>query len=269
MRGVLSLSSRTRACYFVGPAIVFTLFGPPALSRQASTGSAAGAYYLYGLVCGECDAARSKSAAIELQSTSYALSYLANPIHRQELPRGEALSLVRRAQRAGRHGRQVYLSAFAAGYKQGWRQTAQHMKQVSESAPGSANSPRMGDPDDRSLVNLQRLGIAVWLYLVDHNNTFPRMANPTVTDKYFQQYVVDPRIFYEPGTQDAYQPNLALENKHMTSYTNWGKVVVFYEPNPAADGSRCVLFIDGSVARVSAAEWQKVKKDSGVVDNLE
>ena len=258
------------ACLFATVAILFTLFiGAPALGRtEAAAGHAAGSYYLYGLVCGECDAAHSRSASPHLQSESYAMWYLANPSHRQQMPRGEALSLVHKAKKANRRDRHVYLNAFTAGYKQGWRQTNQHEKVAGQSTPleSTLYQPR-GNPNDPSLANLRTLGLAVRLYLTDHNNTFPRMVNPSVTDKYFQRYLVDDNAFYEPGTDDPYLPNLALENKRITGYTQWGKVVAFYEPIAAAGGSRCVLFVDGTVARVPATQWAKLKKDSGIVDN--
>lgn len=270
MGGIRSLIGRTRLCGIAAAAAaLLTLLCPPPIARAAFTAqSGSNAYYLYGLVCGECDAAHAKTAAADLRSESYAMSYIQALSHRQEMPRGEALSLVRKAQKAGRRVRRAYLAAFTAGYNRGWRQTAQHEKTAGQSVPLEATLYQpMGNPNDPSLMNLRTLGLAMRLYLTDHNDTFPRMVNPAITDRYFQGYLVDDNAFFEPGTNDPYLPNLALENKHLTGYTQWGKIVAFYEPRPAADGSRCVLFIDGTVARVPTAQWIKIKKDSGIVDN--
>jgi hypothetical protein len=268
MGGIQGLLCRALVYSVAFAAVVCSAFAAPALARtRAAAVNSTASYYLYGLVCGECDAAHAKSAVANLRSASYAMSYIKDPAHRQQMPRGEALSLDRKAQRASRHVRYAYLNAFIAGYKRGWQQTAQHEKTAGKSAPLEATLYQpMGNPHDPSLANMRTLGLAVRLYLSDHNNTFPRMVNPQITDKYLQTYLVDDNAFYEPGTDSPYQPNIALENKHIIGYTNWGKIVAFYEPIPAADGSRCVLFVDGTVARVPAAQWAKLKEDSGVVD---
>jgi prepilin-type processing-associated H-X9-DG protein len=41
-------------------------------------------------------------------------------------------------------------------------------------------------------------------------------------------------------------------------------MVVFYEPNPAADGTRGVVYLDGHVSRVKAEDWARVKKQSKI-----
>ena len=37
-----------------------------------------------------------------------------------------------------------------------------------------------------------------------------------------------------------------------------------YEPNAAPDGTRGVLFLDGHVARLLEAEWERLCRASGV-----
>lgn len=268
MGGIRHSSGRTLAFATAAAAFLVSLsISPASAGSHAGRESGAGAYYLYGVVCGECDAAHEKNAAVEMGSAPYAMSYLKNPAHRQEMPRGEALSLVRKAERAGRHERETYLNAFATGYKRGWQQTAHHEKTAGQSVPLPTTIYQpVGNPNDPSLANLRTLGLAVRLYLTDHNNTFPRMVNPAITDRYLQKYLLDDNAFYEPGTDAPYLPNLELENKHITGYTQWGKMVAFYEPLPAPNGSRCVLFVDGTVARVPAPQWLKLKKDSGIED---
>ncbi|HEX5324519.1 MAG TPA: hypothetical protein VFW40_12080 [Capsulimonadaceae bacterium] len=249
----------------------YALSGEKTAHLAAKTSPASADFYHYGFVCGQNDAEKGDDATGSLSVTASAEAYIAQPAHRQELPRGQALALSQLAKKASPAKRGAYLKAFLAGYHEAWKQMSAPVGGANTSPAGSRPSRRVveemtDNPNDPSLQNLRTLGSAVRLYLSDHNNTFPRMVSPTVADKYFQHYLLDNSAFYEPGTGDPYQPNLALENRHFNGYLKANKTVVYFEADPASDGSRCVLFMDGTAARVPASLWPAVKEDSQIPD---
>jgi prepilin-type processing-associated H-X9-DG protein len=41
-------------------------------------------------------------------------------------------------------------------------------------------------------------------------------------------------------------------------------MVAFFEPAPAADGRRAVLYLDGHVTRVSETDWPRIRQASRI-----
>ena len=220
-------------------------------------------FHHYGYVCGQKDAHKGQNFSGSLTATHVELQYMNEVGHRQELPKGQALALVHLVEKANAVQRQVDLKAFLDGYMVGWEKIAMSLARPARAASKTYGAYGTNDP---ALQNLRVLGEAVRLYLSDHNMTFPRMIGPGAADKYFRTYLLDDRAFYDPRTKEPYQPNFALENVQMGTYQKPGKTVVYYEVNPEPDGSRAVLFLDGSVAHIPASQWPALKEDSGISD---
>jgi prepilin-type processing-associated H-X9-DG protein len=79
-----------------------------------------------------------------------------------------------------------------------------------------------------------------------------------------QPYVRTLEIFVHPVTRKIYRPNLSLSRKSLASIEEPATMVAFYEPAPASDGKRAVLFLDGHVERVQESDWPRLKKESKV-----
>src|SRR5207248_2472815 len=78
-----------------------------------------------------------------------------------------------------------------------------------------------------------------------------------------------------PDSEPGHHPTRAMSGLRKTPRRSQflkGRVVVlapsrtvaFFEPVAAPDGSRAVLFLDGHLGRVTAAEWPKLKTSSGI-----
>ena len=93
-------------------------------------------------------------------------------------------------------------------------------------------------------------------------DVFPQMDNPEIVKADLEGWVQDSSVFLHPETAEPYQPNPTLSGKNIVDIPNPEEIVVFYEASPAQDGTRGVLFVNGVVDRIAAADWSKVKKDS-------
>ena len=159
-----------------------------------------------------------------------------------------------------------------------WQITAQ------ASRTGSAATDKAGQ---ESLVHLERLGIALQMYAQDYDETLPPMQTPAAVKKALYLYVrKNDVVFLDPRTSQPYEPNPSLSGKAVgtvgryvrpaggkqaryilvikTQIPRRSETIGLYEPIPAPDGTRGVLFLDGHVARVSEAEWKRLKKASGI-----
>jgi prepilin-type processing-associated H-X9-DG protein len=159
-----------------------------------------------------------------------------------------------------------------------WRVTAQ------TSSTGSAATDKAGQ---ESLVHLERLGIALQMYAQDYDETLPPMQTPAAVKKALYLYVrKNDVVFLDPRTSQPYEPNPSVSGKAVGTVGRYvrraggkqgryilmtkrqiprcSETIGLYEPTEAPDGTRGVLFLDGHVARVSEAEWQRLKRASGI-----
>jgi prepilin-type processing-associated H-X9-DG protein len=125
------------------------------------------------------------------------------------------------------------------------------------------------DPIRESVRNLRSIGLAMLQYTQDYDEMLPpmksapspqvMMSHLSLDSGYVQRslwdYCKSYKIFIHPQTHQLYKPNLKLSGTNETSYQDHQSVVTFYEPVPASDGLRAVLFLDGHVARLTEAEW--------------
>jgi len=115
-----------------------------------------------------------------------------------------------------------------------------------------------------SLSNLKNLALAVVMYATDYSDTLPDLTEAEAAKKVLNEYVKDESVFYYPDTGQPYVPNAALSGKPTADIADPARAVVFYEANPADDGTRGAAFVDGHAARLDQGRWEEVKKESGI-----
>jgi hypothetical protein len=133
-------------------------------------------------------------------------------------------------------------------------------------------NPRTDMDSDRpareeSVRTLEQLGQGVLRY-IRARGKLPVLHNPLDwgARRTFYPYVGDERLFMQPGTQQPYRFNEILGGKKAAHISNKQSFVVFYESQPAGDGTTGVLFMDGQVERLSPAHWEIAKRASKIED---
>ncbi|MGL5082859.1 MAG: hypothetical protein ACRC8A_15345 [Microcoleaceae cyanobacterium] len=112
--------------------------------------------------------------------------------------------------------------------------------------------------------DLWLLGYALLLYSDENEGTLPPMETPTAAQDALFNWIGDREVFTYSQTSQPYQPNTSLSGKKLAEIPNPEQVVAFYETQPREDGSRTVVFLDGSVNQVTESDWSRVKQVSGL-----
>lgn len=115
------------------------------------------------------------------------------------------------------------------------------------------------DAEDESRRNLQQLGMALLMYLADHEDRYPNLADIVAIRQALDEYVEEDDVFVDPRTKQPYGMNLAPSGKRLVDIEDPVEMVVFYETVAREDGSRDVAFADGHVACVSADRWDEIE----------
>lgn len=133
----------------------------------------------------------------------------------------------------------------------------------------STKTPNAPEPAQ----DLYGIVVALLQYTCDADDTLPPMQNTVALRKLLWPYCHDEAIFTNSQTGDAYQPNVAVSQQKLATLKD-KQVVLFYEPRPASDGKRWVLFLpkadkhgdfdlrgthDDYVKQVTASEWRKLQ----------
>jgi BlaR1 peptidase M56 len=169
------------------------------------------------------------------------------------------------------------LAALGVGGLVPWRVTAQ--------SSGTANDKASIDSANReSNARLKQLGTALLMYAQDYDEILPPMKTPMAVKKALYPYVrKNDAVFLDPHADEPYQANPSVSGKAVgvvtllmrgpgrglkilkyTRIRRRGEVVALYEPSPAPDGTRGVVFLDGHVTRIREAEWPRLKQASGM-----
>lgn len=142
------------------------------------------------------------------------------------------------------------------------REIAEAPKGILEAVLAAAGQEEIKDP---SLGNLKKLGDALTAYAADHDETYPTLTDAASIQTALDPYVTDKAAFAHPASKEAYLPNPVLSGKRTGSLEQYGEwMIAFYEANPAADGTRGVVTLDGTVKRVQESEWPQLKKASKI-----
>jgi hypothetical protein len=118
-------------------------------------------------------------------------------------------------------------------------------------------------------ARLTALLSAVRRYAKDHKGLLPPMESPeAVRAALFPAYVPGEGVFQTSHSQRAYLPNPALSGKLLKSFASPSEVIAFYEPldpiEPEREKHRAVLFLDGSLRRLTPPEWDVLRKRAGL-----
>lgn len=122
--------------------------------------------------------------------------------------------------------------------------------------------PGLAERNTDSQKNLHLIGLALIAYAQDHNGTLPPAQTPGIARKVLTFYAGSDKIWARGDNSQAYLPNPKMSGRKTSHISNPDEWVAFYEANPAADGTRGVVFLDGHVARIPSADWARAKKAS-------
>src|SRR5262245_4010043 len=115
---------------------------------------------------------------------------------------------------------------------------------------------------DTSLSRLHMLSMAISAYADDNEGTLPSMQNIAALKKaVYPTYLREEKFFRQPDTQEPYRTNPFLSGKRWADvkrYESW-MVSVYGVSHPDSDNYD-VLFLDGHVRRIPAAEWPRIQK---------
>ena len=75
-------------------------------------------------------------------------------------------------------------------------------------------------------------------------------------------YTKNLTVWNRADTGEAYLPNPMLSGRKPAHISNPDEFIAFYEANPTPDGTRGVVFLDGSVKRVPQSDWARAKQAS-------
>jgi beta-lactamase regulating signal transducer with metallopeptidase domain len=155
----------------------------------------------------------------------------------------------------------------------------------------AAFSPNLARTDetaggDPSTGNLKRLAIALAMYAQDYDEQLPPMKDAGSTRRVLLPYVRhDETVFVSPRTRQPYHTNASISGARVSTvilyrdpqmrrpYARYkatiaperaAVTVTYYEATPAPDGTRFVLFLDGSVMRVRETDWLRIRQESGI-----
>ncbi len=134
-----------------------------------------------------------------------------------------------------------------------------------EAATATEDEKRVQELNDASAKNLRKLGVAVNTY-VSERKVLPLLTDVRTAEQELILYAGHKDTFIQPQTKKPYQPNPALSGRKPAEFDKADKVVLFYEDQPAADGARNVLFLDGHVDRLIEQQWKRLKEAAQLVD---
>lgn len=125
-------------------------------------------------------------------------------------------------------------------------------------------SEETGAQSGTSTDNLKQIGLSLLMYTQDYDEVLPPMTDAAKVKSVLQPYCRNEKIFSNPATGKPYVPNAILSGKKLAHIANPATFAAFYEDAADRDGKRGVVYLDGHVARVSEAEWDKVKRASKI-----
>jgi len=112
-----------------------------------------------------------------------------------------------------------------------------------------------------SVSNLRQLALATIMYSQDHNEILPPLKTPEDIKRILE---LDDKICSQPSSKLPYLPNPNIAARALGVFNDADTVILFYEQTPYADGGRCVAFLDGHVAYVTAKDWGAMKAKAGI-----
>jgi len=138
------------------------------------------------------------------------------------------------------------------------RQEIAEANEPTRDVPGAFITARQQAARFATVSSLKQLGLAIQMYAQDHDQRLPPLRTVQESRSVLMEYVKSAAVFAHPISHQPYRPNSALNGKSLGELNDLSNSVLFYEATPADDGTRAVLFADGSVKRLSDALWRRV-----------
>lgn len=113
-----------------------------------------------------------------------------------------------------------------------------------------------------AVVYLRKINDALTAYSYDHFGVLPPMPTADAARRALAPYAENATIFFEPGTTRLFKANALLSGRNRAHLRKRSSLVIFYEAQPARDGMRAVLQLNGRVRRVDAKTWRKLAEQS-------
>lgn len=110
---------------------------------------------------------------------------------------------------------------------------------------------------NQSLNNLRQLAQLAMMHAQENDEMLPTWKEDGKITDLFE---VSASVARQPQTRELYCYNTALSGVGLGDIDEPDAALLFYEPTPAADGSRCVCFVDGQTKVLSVEEWEAQKK---------
>jgi hypothetical protein len=142
---------------------------------------------------------------------------------------------------------------------------------ITQIRPFTPITPKIKAPTPVTEVSLKRLktlGLAVLMYTQDYDDVLPPMKEvkkfQEVVTPYVRGATMPADYFVNPVTSKPYVLNLILSQHKLATLPQVASFVLAYEDQPAPDGTRGVVFVDGHAARIQETEWTRLKKISKI-----
>jgi hypothetical protein len=124
----------------------------------------------------------------------------------------------------------------------------------------SMNQQTPSQPAD----SLRTVAVALAMYAEDHGGALPPMDKPDAFRKALDDYVESADMLKDPETKEYYGINPSLSGKKVKQIENPSKTIVVYQAKPGKDGKRGVVFVDGTIRRLTETEWTELKAASKI-----
>ena len=117
--------------------------------------------------------------------------------------------------------------------------------------------PTQSTFDEMSAWHLKMIWYPLRSYAYDCGGRLPNMkTEQDVSAALGPDYLHGlPGIFVQPQTGTHYLPNPALSNKEFDEIKHPEQVILYAEAQPAPDGTRGVVFVDGRTDWLTKTEW--------------
>lgn len=123
------------------------------------------------------------------------------------------------------------------------------LKKGSEAAKGTA-----------SLSHAKQFGIALTMYLSDHDDLFPYVQSTSSLRGLLMPYAKEASVFESSNPEGgSVLFNMSLAGASATEIENPAATVMLYDSQPWKDGRRIVVFADSSARFVTGEEWNVIK----------
>lgn len=111
-----------------------------------------------------------------------------------------------------------------------------------------------------SLNNLQQIGQQVRSY-TQSTGKLPSLQTSAAAQKDLQRFgFSSPSPYQHPSTGKNYATNAALSGKPLKQIGDASRRIVLYETEVSPDGTRGVVFADGSASRIAESEFARLLK---------